>query len=305
MMPPVPGFQTPIHCRPCAPLDLAGIAFDIQADPCAKPLGMDTSYEPFSTDREPDVLIRVRTLGIPKGLPTEGDPAFQAWDRWSLYRDQGATLIVQYNRFSGATAERVMILNRDRKTCDFFARAPMRRGLFGRVFPHPMRYPLGPVLMMCLLGEGRGLMVHACGIHDGEHGYLVVGNSGHGKSTLARQWENKGRILNDDRMVLRLDENGLWMYPTPWHGDYASVSRPPAPVDRIFILRRAEENRVFPLTRAAACSLLLARSFAPLWDGPGMGFTLDFLAEVTSRVPCCELSFTPDEGIVEFIRCLS
>jgi hypothetical protein len=159
--------------------------------------------------------------------------------------------------------------------------------------------------MVCLLAQGRGLMMHACGIDDGGRGYLFAGNSTHGKTTTARLWKNHATILNDDRIVLRHREGRFWMYGTPWHGDYSGVSPHGVPLEKIFFLRHAQANAAHPSHGTAAVSMLLARAFPPLWDQTGMLFTLDFCAELVKTVPSYELGFVPNDDILDYVRCLS
>jgi len=72
-------------------------------------------------------------------------------------------------------------------------------------------YPLDQLLMILLLSEGKGLLHHGCGIEDRGLGYLFVGNSGHGKSTMAKVvvCAKAPRVLNDDRVVVRLEKRKL------------------------------------------------------------------------------------------------
>jgi hypothetical protein len=147
-------------------------------------------------------------------------------------------------------------------------------------------------------------MVHACGIDDGGRGYLFAGNSTHGKTTMAGLWQDRAVILNDDRIVLRQREDRFWMYGTPWHGDHTQVSPHGVPLDRLFFLRHAGDHCAWRKEGALASSMLLARCFPPLWDADGMRFTLDFCARLTEAVPCYELGFRPDPGVVEYVRCV-
>ena len=70
----------------------------------------------------------------------------------------------------------------------------------------PLEYPLDELLLQGLLARGRGAEIHACGIADGSgRGLLFVGQSGAGKTTMARLWEGERGItvLSDDRIILR------------------------------------------------------------------------------------------------------
>ncbi len=77
-----------------------------------------------------------------------------------------------------------------------------------------------------------------------------------------------------------------------------------SPLEKVFFLRHAEGNHARRVEGITAASMLLARSFPPLWDAEGMQFTLDLLAQLTAAVPCYELGFLPDEQAVEYVRCV-
>jgi hypothetical protein len=148
------------------------------------------------------------------------------------------------------------------------------------------------------------MLIHACGIIDGERGYLFAGNSTHGKSTIARLWKDQALVLNDDRIVIREKEGHLWMYGTPWHGAFDVVSPEGVPISKIFFLRHGAENFAVPQRGAQAGAMLLTRSFPPLWDRQGMQYTLGLCHRVTKEIPCYELGFVPDQSAVDFIRSL-
>src|SRR5262249_20236905 len=68
----------------------------------------------------------------------------------------------------------------------------------------PLEYPLDELLVIHYLARERGLEVHACGVRDADgRGYLFAGQSGAGKSTIARLWlgEPAATILSDDRVI--------------------------------------------------------------------------------------------------------
>ena len=51
-----------------------------------------------------------------------------------------------------------------------------------------------------------------------------------------------------------------------------------------------------------AVSMLLTRSFPPLWDQKGMDYTLGLLDRMASKLPCYELHFLLDKRIIDFVR---
>jgi len=168
---------------------------------------------------------------------------------------------------------------------------------------HPLDFPLGQILMISLLAQKRGIMFHACGIDDGGCGYLFIGNSTYGKSTLARLWQKEGQILNDDRIIVRQKNGRFWMYGTPWHGDFPELSPRCLPVNKIFFINHADANNMTKLRPIKAASKLISCCFPVIWDKQGIQFTIDICAQLSSAIPCYKLDFKPDQSIIDFVRC--
>jgi hypothetical protein len=170
---------------------------------------------------------------------------------------------------------------------------------------YPLDYPLDELLLVNLLARGKGVEVHACGVVDSNgNGHLFVGQSGAGKTTMARLWQEESNItlLSDDRIILRQRGNRPWMYGTPWHGEAKLASPDRAPLKGIYFLSRGIKNELSPLRKSDAVARLFACSFPPFYSQQGIDFTLGFLEEVVKAVSCCELSFLPDRRVVDFIQ---
>jgi hypothetical protein len=168
----------------------------------------------------------------------------------------------------------------------------------------PLEFPLPELMMINLLARGRGVEIHGCGVIDRDNrAYLFPGQSGAGKSTIARLWSNEGAtILSDDRLILRLRDGEVWMYGTPWHGEEEFAVPASAPLTGIDFLAQGPENRVRPVRGAEALAQLFACSFPPFYDEAGLNGTLEILAAIVGRVPCFELSFLPDARVVGYMR---
>jgi hypothetical protein len=160
--------------------------------------------------------------------------------------------------------------------------------------------------MINLLGTGYGILLHSCGVIDGESGIVFAGIGTAGKTTTARLWNGLAgvRVLNDDHTILRKIDGQFRVYGTPWHGRGGFALSDDAPLKKVFILKHAESNRAVLLSPAQAAASLLVRCFAPLWSAPAMDYTLQFLDELCQTVPCYELGFVPDQSAVEYVRCL-
>jgi hypothetical protein len=109
-------------------------------------------------------------------------------------------------------------------------------------------------------------------------------------------------ILSDDRIIIRKKEGVFWMYGTPWHGEEEFSSSKGYPLDKIYFIKHASRNQITKPPGIEATSKLLSCSFPPFWDKKGMNFTLDLLSDLSNTVPCRELGFLPDNGIMHVIR---
>lgn len=279
---------------------IADVVFGIDYDHYEFPLNSNRDTRLFSTHGQPDVIIRQNAAAIPYSLVQDTELVFASGDMWSVRRGERTTILALMTPKSSSGIERLMVFDLDFRQGEFF----VRRARVWKHRPDPLEYPLGQVLMVSLLSRGRGLMFHALGIEHRGNGYLFAGNSGQGKSTLARLWRGKGRILNDDRVIVRLVDGRFWLYSTPWHGTLPDVTVERAPLTKIFVLSWGEQNHARPLTQAEAICFLLQRAFPPLWSREGMIFTMDFLARLVPAVPCYELAFVPQESVVDFIQCM-
>jgi hypothetical protein len=248
-------------------------------------------YAPFitKTEKKPDVFLRVLD-GPPPVFETD-EVVFKSVDIWSLFHSR--------NKYILEDALRLVVLDPHFKSGNIYLKEKIDNWT-----QLVLAYPLGEIFFINLLSRGYGVVLHACGvIDDNGHGHLFLGNSTHGKSTIAKLWSESGAtVLNDDRIIVREKDGQFWMYGTPWHGDFNEVSPKALPIHKIFFLKHGGKNSAVPRKGAEAVSMLLTRSFPPLWDKEGINYTLSLLDRIAIKLPCFELEFVPDKSALEFIR---
>ena len=257
------------------------------------------------SDREPDIRITLRDSlrDISEISLPDKDSIFDSGTVWRLYESPRAVSLVLRSPVGGPLPYRVAVFDRDLTTGEIMSIAGSDAESEDRSQYDPLEFPLSEVLMVYLLSMGKGLMIHACGISDNGRGLLFPGNSTDGKTTIAMQWKASASVLNDDRIILRPSEKGFLMYGTPWHGDLSDVSAEGVVLESVDFLRHGEVNASRKVTGAKAVSMLLRRSFLPLWSSSGMEYSLDLCRKLENSVPFHELHFVPDERIVDYIRC--
>jgi hypothetical protein len=173
-----------------------------------------------------------------------------------------------------------------------------------RTEEHYFFYPFLEVLTINLLADGKGALLHSCCINDNGSGYLFLGQSGAGKSTMANLWnEEKGiTVLSDDRVLVSITEQGLTAYGTPWHGTEKYAVNASVPVKKIFFISHAEKNSVLKLSGIKAASELVKNAFLPFWDKHRMEYSTEFLIQVSQKARLFSLGVYPDRSIIDLVR---
>ncbi|MBR0297235.1 MAG: hypothetical protein IJQ95_07610 [Paludibacteraceae bacterium] len=93
----------------------------------------------------------------------------------------------------------------------------------------------------------RTLELHASVVVRGENGFLFLGKSGTGKSTHSRMWLEAFEdawLLNDDNPVVRIEDDGVWVYGSPWSGKTPCYKNERRRVGAFVQLRQAPENSI-------------------------------------------------------------
>jgi hypothetical protein len=252
-------------------------------------LEADDERQAFITSERPEVILQVHR-GILPGYKSER-VLFDPGVGWTLHQTNSGYVLRDYHT--------VAVLEADWQV--------------GQIYVDPEEwaeeFPLGnrlnELLIISLLAKGRGVMAHACGISTNSKGLLFPGISQAGKSTMANLWKSergKVTVLSDDRIIIRKQNGQFWIYGTPWHGEAKACSPEQAPLEKIFFLKHAEKNEIKKMSPIDATSRMVVCSFPTFWDKKGMEFTLGFIDELTREVPCYELSFVPDESVLDFIE---
>jgi hypothetical protein len=260
------------------------------------------SLGPFVTDHGPaDVDIRADWTDTPAA--SDGRVLFDSGGAWQLLESNGAFLFTFRSSIGGPLPYKIARFNRSFTTGDVrlyrphFEQHPAAEA-------YPLQYPLDELVMIHLLSQGKGVEVHACGLLDRSgRAYLFVGQSGAGKSTMARLWATQPGIsmLSDERVVLRTDRRPIAVYGTPWQGDAELASPQSGPLAAVFFLNRGTTHGIVPARGSRAAARLFSCAFLPFHNAEAVGRTMTAVEQVISETPCYELWFTPDASIVDVV----
>lgn len=265
------------------------------------PLWVDEATRQFLVAKgAPDVTVEVHWGDL--SHEAGGEKVFDSGSVWQLHR-QGDRFAFRFrSTVFGETPYKTASFNTGFTAGD----VRLHRPYFEAGGPiYPLEYPLDELLMIGLLGQGRGVEIHGCGVVDRSGaGYLFAGQSGAGKTTMARLWRQEAgvTILSDERVVLRSLGDRIRMYGTPWHGDEPLASPRSVPLSHIFFLRHAADHTLVPVKGADAAAQIFASCFPPFHSAAALDFTLGLLERIVQTVPCDELQFAPDRTVIGLIR---
>ena len=106
----------------------------------------------------------------------------------------------------------------------------------------------------------NAIMVHSSAIKYNDKCYLFSADSGVGKSTHTALWHkvygDKVQIINDDKPIIRLENNKLIVYGSPFAGGTMKFQNDSAVLGAIVFLERSENNSIEELSPQKAMRYL-------------------------------------------------
>jgi hypothetical protein len=284
-------------------LEIGGVQFTVFSHTPCLLQKYEAVYRPFIKKKKNrtaaiNVIIHLKVGNLPDtGHLTE---IFDSGQSWSMFRESDGYWIIRqprpFNtplwaaRFDRDMAE-ITVLCSDKITST------------------PFRYPLDQVLLMYILAENNGAIVHAAGIRIGDKGLLFPGPSGAGKSTLSRQFagckEAEVSLLSDDRIIIRKIGGKFQAFGTPWPGEEGIARNKAMPLSGILFLSHGERNSLKKLEQPEILEKLLRVTSIPWYDRDVMDNVLRFCEELIIKIPFYELHFSPDKETVSFLKNLS
>jgi hypothetical protein len=157
------------------------------------------------------------------------------------------------------------------------------------------------VLLVPFLSLRQGIVLHGCGIIMDGQGYIFVGHSGAGKSTIAKMFVNRAKIICDDRVIVRKIGGRFFVYGTWCHGDLPFVSPEGAELKGIFFLNKDSVNSLKPCPPGEVSPKLFNLKVSALLDPLFVNSDFELCVEIARSVPSFCLNFRKDYSIFRFL----
>lgn len=111
------------------------------------------------------------------------------------------------------------------------------------------------------------VVFHGAVIEVDNKGYLFTAKSGTGKTTHINLWMDKFKdkctIVNGDKPLLKIKEDGIYAYGTPWCGKENLNTNTSVKLKGICILNRGEVNKITKIEFKEALDILLQQTNRP------------------------------------------
>lgn len=145
-----------------------------------------------------------------------------------------------------------------------------------------------------------GLFLHSSAVELDGKAYLFSADSGVGKSTHTRLWQqlhgSKARIINDDKPALRCLDGVWYAYGTPWCGKDGINQNRRVPLAGICFLKRGERNAIVQLSSMEVLQRIMTQTMHKFTRKEKTTALLSHLDKLLSQIPVFELECLPDEA---------
>ncbi|MCJ7525859.1 MAG: hypothetical protein MUP71_11675 [Candidatus Aminicenantes bacterium] len=283
---------------------IGGIDIEFSAPSSTRLRIANPLYRPFlnlsaGAARSPRMSVRVLCDAWP--LMQDLEKVFDTRDSWSLCRDEKSYWL-NLAPLGCESPLWIARLDRGARRVDLYCQAGPEEKNGKRVISLPLVYPLDQLLLMYFLARRRGILAHAAGMVRGGKVFIFPGASGAGKSTFSQLLAaaKTGKMLSDERMIVREIEGKMIAFGTPWAGTAGIARNGSAPLAGIFFLKHGKSNRIEKLDAIAAADRLLPMISVPWYDPDTAAPIIAFAKRLVVQVPAYEMSFTPDPSAIDF-----
>lgn len=149
------------------------------------------------------------------------------------------------------------------------------------------------------------LMLHASVVTKTGNGYAFLGKSGTGKSTHSQLWLRylEGyELLNDDHPIIRLVNDEVIIYGSPWSGKTPCYKNKQARLKAAVRLEQAPENKITRLKGIQAYAAFSPSCSGMRWQREMADAIHQTVVAVTEHCQLLHLKCLPDEAAARLCR---
>ncbi len=290
--------------------EIAGITLKIESDIPITDNTFNNKLDTFRVDSPgEDVFTINHHFGLPPFTPDSIGIEKTRIGPWAIFNNNDFIIYVSKGREDKLDLknQQVMVIPNSDSKLDLYQPEELVEHFADGQFNSLTIMPSDQIFLARLLATRGGCYLHSAGIKINNRGLLFVGHSDAGKSTISSLLSDYGKILCDDRMIVRKWPDEFKIHGTWHHGDVPDISHESAPLNAMLFLEQSEETRLVPvddrqdsLRRILPC-LIKAYSTSGWWDK-----TLSTVESIVAQTKCYIFRFCKDksasEAILNFIE---
>jgi hypothetical protein len=282
--------------------EIAGVSIMVCSD---LPFSDDT-FSPilrqFEVDEPGDDLIFIRLVPtVPSLSELNLGREFSRQDPWTIYRQRDTWTYVTCKSDNGKLEPFIVsIFNDDHSHANIFTKV-----LASEVKNRPSltTFPTDQLLLARIMADRQACYFHSAGMVMQGLGFLFVGHSDAGKSTMMKLLRGQGEMLGDDRIIVRQWPEGFRIHGTWSHGELNEVSPADAPLQAILFLEQAKTNEIIPITdKRDLLGLLLSHVIKGLATDDWWEKILNLIGEISAQVPAYRLLFDKSGQVSDILK---
>lgn len=146
------------------------------------------------------------------------------------------------------------------------------------------------------------ILCHGSVVEVDGNAYMFTAPSGTGKSTHTRLWReyfgDRAVMINDDKPLLRFEDDGIYVYGTPWDGKHHLSTNKRSKLAGICFLKQDKENSIRKIDAQESLTLLMSQIYRPK-NTEALMKTFDYMDELINRMPIYQMGCTISEEAVQ------
>ncbi|MBN2399943.1 MAG: radical SAM protein [Candidatus Aminicenantes bacterium] len=284
---------------------IAGITMQVESDLPMTGSTFHPKFKLFEAAAQGQDIIRIHhyfSLPRPDEMKLDTKPFIRA--PWAIYEtDQSWLYLCIGSKADLSDYNQVAVFDKNFTQARIFHHASKKEYFLSGNLESLTMLTSDQMLLALALADRHGCYFHSTGLVFEGKGLLFVGHSGAGKSTVTTLLRKHVDILCDDRIIVKKQQDFFQIHGTWSHGLIPDVSSGSAPLQAIFILKKAEHNGVARITnKRDIIRALLSFVIKPAVSTDWWGKTLALVEDIVGKVPCYYFYFQKDTPILDLVR---
>ncbi|MEG1372080.1 MAG: hypothetical protein RSD75_07060 [Mucinivorans sp.] len=239
---------------------------------------------------------------------TQGDHAAVVNQINQMYDTQNAQILGVYDWFESKCTFlrhqntycwlRVDAISGEKEQLVWQGDAPTEFTIYSSMRRHVVEHMMLIAASYAMLSHGA-LVIHSSVIENDGRGFMFLGESGTGKSTHTSLWIKHitgSMMLNDDGPVVRVDGTKVSVHGSPWSGKGCVYRNVALPIQGIYRLSQAPQNKIAKLNTTQALGAMLHSCLPQLMTvEKHTDMALNILSDIIATTPLFHLECLPDE----------